>query len=812
MKKLLLCIGIFCLQFFSSIIVNACNCGFNAGSTQNPSFVLTPTTSWKTEPGIRGGHYTLFNVVEGNIYTWSYCSDDGGNASWDTRVNLYDNSTQICLANNSDFCQLQSRLTWTADFTGVVRLITNIYINSTTPCGTNTTNATLAYKITGVSSKPDLVIEEFPTLSSSTVSVGGNTTVNFKVKNQGNANAGSSMTSIHISSKSWYDGTATYVDEYATSSISMGSNSGSKSKSITLPSSITPGNYYILVSADGGPPYPGGAVSESNENNQTTYVAITVQSCTYSIFPTSQNFPVNGGSGSFDVNTQSACPWNATTTNSWISTSSSGSGSGDVDYTVQANPDIISRTGTIKVEGKTFTITQDAAPLLKADLSLSNISITPNPLIQGASATITCYMWNLGLADAQNVSVSYMLSNDCSGNTANDYPLGTSSTVNISSLGKYTMSFNVQIPVDALWEGTKYLKCWIDFSNNVAETNDNNNLLCTQVTINSPTGQGFELNVTSLIDSTIISHLRWPFGGSSSWANRKGFKGGSEIPYYSGKPSGHGDKGHDSGEYYADDWVNLTMDICNDSFYAPIGGNIIYVYSSCSSGCTGLLNSCGNGFGNHIVIQSIINPNFAFRVAHLKSISQEIIEKHNKNQPVEVLEFLGIIGATGKATGPHAHCALYQNIYMFDYISGTTNKEQGLTVLSVGRSVGIGSFPPFVPTIFAANFKFDAVWGGVISGGGPSATGNQYDTLLDLNVFPNPNNGEFKVDFFAKNDCEIKLRVYSMLGTELYSEAYQARRGSNSRSVKLCGLSSGVYLVFIDSEYGRAKSKIVVTK
>ncbi len=134
----------------------------------------------------------------------------------------------------------------------------------------NESNQTTYVAITVTVAKPDLIIKEFPTLNVSSVIAGGNVTVSYDVINQGNATAGSSSTSLHLSTKNYYDATATYLADYSVSSLSAGS-SQSYSKSITIPASTPAGNYYLLVSADGGL-----AVTESNESNQTTYVAITV--------------------------------------------------------------------------------------------------------------------------------------------------------------------------------------------------------------------------------------------------------------------------------------------------------------------------------------------------------------------------------------------------------------------------------------------------------------------------------------------------------------------------------------------------------
>ncbi len=90
-------------------------------------------------------------------------------------------------------------------------------------------------------------------------------------------------------------------------------------------------------------------------------VASDTTTCTYSIEPTSQSFTSAGGSGSVSVaSSTSTCSWTATSNNSWLSITSGSSGIGDgtVEYSVAANTGSSSRTGTLTIAGKTFTVSQ----------------------------------------------------------------------------------------------------------------------------------------------------------------------------------------------------------------------------------------------------------------------------------------------------------------------------------------------------------------------------------------------------------------------------------------------------------------------
>src|SRR5258708_29819523 len=71
--------------------------------------------------------------------------------------------------------------------------------------------------------------------------------------------------------------------------------------------------------------------------------------CSYTLSPTSASLGAAATSGSFSVSVGNTCSWNATTTNSWLHTSSSGMGNGTVNYTLAANSNPKMQTGRIVV-------------------------------------------------------------------------------------------------------------------------------------------------------------------------------------------------------------------------------------------------------------------------------------------------------------------------------------------------------------------------------------------------------------------------------------------------------------------------------
>ena len=88
--------------------------------------------------------------------------------------------------------------------------------------------------------------------------------------------------------------------------------------------------------------------------------------CTFAINPTSLNVGSAAATGQFTVMTQPGCAWTATSAAAWVAITAppagAGTGTGDVIYSVQANPDQTPRSAAISVGGQTYTVNQAAAP------------------------------------------------------------------------------------------------------------------------------------------------------------------------------------------------------------------------------------------------------------------------------------------------------------------------------------------------------------------------------------------------------------------------------------------------------------------
>jgi all-beta uncharacterized protein/BACON domain-containing protein len=91
--------------------------------------------------------------------------------------------------------------------------------------------------------------------------------------------------------------------------------------------------------------------------------APTPAPCTFDISPTSAMVGSDATTGSIQITAGAGCAWTASENSSWLTIASgaSGSGNGRVEYRVSANGGA-ARSDTITAAGKTFSISQAAAP------------------------------------------------------------------------------------------------------------------------------------------------------------------------------------------------------------------------------------------------------------------------------------------------------------------------------------------------------------------------------------------------------------------------------------------------------------------
>jgi lysozyme len=150
MKKIMIVFVLFAINtsnIFSQQCLTTKGCTSYTKEYPSVNSPYNATNSWQllknpangNDAYMNGGNYTRFNVISGNTYEWTYCEENGGvSTSWDAQLTLLksDLSTQLCFS--TDVCGTKAPyIKWTANYTGIVCLLTTAYFNGT-GCQSNT--------------------------------------------------------------------------------------------------------------------------------------------------------------------------------------------------------------------------------------------------------------------------------------------------------------------------------------------------------------------------------------------------------------------------------------------------------------------------------------------------------------------------------------------------------------------------------------------------------------------------------------------------------------------------------------------------
>ncbi|MUV04883.1 T9SS type A sorting domain-containing protein [Flavobacterium rakeshii] len=81
--------------------------------------------------------------------------------------------------------------------------------------------------------------------------------------------------------------------------------------------------------------------------------------------------------------------------------------------------------------------------------------------------------------------------------------------------------------------------------------------------------------------------------------------------------------------------------------------------------------------------------------------------------------------------------------------------------------------------------------------------------LNGFTIYPNPNNGNFTVEFNSDSTNDINIAVYDMRGRQIFGNAY-TNTGLFSKELNLQGVQSGVYLVNVQDGSRKEVKRIVV--
>jgi len=77
---------------------------------------------------------------------------------------------------------------------------------------------------------------------------------------------------------------------------------------------------------------------------------------------------------------------------------------------------------------------------------------------------------------------------------------------------------------------------------------------------------------------------------------------------------------------------------------------------------------------------------------------------------------------------------------------------------------------------------------------------------------PNPNNGNFRLEYISQSNQKISVSLYDVLGRAVYTDEMKASAGSNIMEMNIGNLNNGVYTFTFITEKGRRTERMVINK
>jgi hypothetical protein len=101
-----------------------------------------------------------------------------------------------------------------------------------------------------------------------------------------------------------------------------------------------------------------------------------------------------------------------------------------------------------------------------------------------------------------------------------------------------------------------------------------------------------------------------------------------------------------------------------------------------------------------------------------------------------------------------------------------------------------GQIQKIIPVDFGSVARYSFTVGTVIT----SAKEIETENTLNFEVFPNPNNGSFNIDFSSEKKQNVQVQVIDMLGKVVFEE-YSGEVYSRRQTIALANPTSGIYFV-----------------
>lgn len=260
--------------------------------------------------------------------------------------------------------------------------------------------------------QPDLTFINTPTATPSSVSAGGLLCINGAENNTGQGVAGAHNIKYYLSSNTTLDGNDVLLGSTSVNSIAAGGSFAINNVCFNIPAGTASGTWYILVVADAD-----GSIIETNENNNTSVIQITVVNCSSlqaSVSVTNTSCGLNNGAITSTVSGGQS-PYTRLWSNGSTATNISNLAAGNYFVTItDAQGCSLVRSGTVNNSAGVSISLSSTNTSCQSNTGSATVSVTsgtPNYTYTWSNNATTATINNLA---AGNYAVTVRDANNCS--------------------------------------------------------------------------------------------------------------------------------------------------------------------------------------------------------------------------------------------------------------------------------------------------------------------------------------------------------------------------------------------------------------
>ena len=149
-----------------------------------------------------------------------------------------------------------------------------------------------------------------------------------------------------------------------------------------------------------------------------------------------------------------------------------------------------------------------------------------------------------------------------------------------------------------------------------------------------------------------------------------------------------------------------------------------------------------------------------------------------------------LMTTTWPETGSVPGCVAGTKSLTMNYMDYTLDRS--MWMFTVGQVTRMRAYYNTVASQFATN---------VLS--------NENFEFKDFSLYPNPNNGSFKISFTPETNDEINIQVFDISGRNIYDKKFQ-NSGLFDQEIVLSKLQSGMYIVTIQNGENKTVKRIMI--